>query len=65
MACKEAHAFKKRVASLFASKWDRLYNEIVGFIRGHMTLAVILSNTMMMRGARMGRAWKLDIEDGL
>ena len=63
MACKEALAFKKRVASLLASKWNRPYSEMVGFVRGRMSLAVIRSNTMLLRGARAGRAWKPVIED--
>jgi hypothetical protein len=63
MACKEALAFEKRVASLLASKWNRPYSEMVGFVRGRMSLAVIRSNTMLLRGARAGRAWKPVIED--
>ena len=63
MACKEALAFEKRVASLLASKWNRPYSEMVGFVRGRMSLAIIRSNTMLLRGARAGRAWKPVIED--
>ena len=63
MACKEAKAFEKRVASLLASKWDRRYSEMVGFVRGRMSLAIIRSNTMLLRGAQAGRAWKPQIED--
>ena len=64
MACKEARAYEKRVASLLATKWNRRYSEMVGFVRGWMSLAVIQSNTMLLRGARAGRAWKPEIEDG-
>ena len=63
MACKEAKAYEKRLASLLATKWDRRYSEMVGFVRGRMSLAVIRANTMMLRGARSGRAWKPVIED--
>ena len=64
MASKEARAYEKRVASLLATKWDRRYSEMVGFVRGRMSLAVIRSNTMLLRGARADRAWKPVIEDG-
>ena len=63
MACKEAMAFKKRVVSLLASKWNRPYSEMVGFVHGRMLLALIHSNTILLRGARAGRAWKPVIED--
>ena len=64
MACKEARAYEKRVASLLATKWDRRYSEMVGFVRGRMSLAVIRSNTMLLRSARADRAWKPVIKDG-
>ena len=64
MACKEAKAFEKRVASLMASKLDRQYSEMVGFVRSRMSLAIIRSNTMMLRGARVGRAFRPWLEDG-
>ena len=65
MACKEAKAFERRVASLMASKWDRQYSEMVGFVRGRMSLAVIRANTMLLRGARTSRRFcRPVIEDG-
>ena len=57
-------AFEKRVASLMASKLDRQYSEMVGFVRSRMSLAIIRSNTMMLRGARVGRAFRPWLEDG-
>jgi hypothetical protein len=48
MACIEAKVFERRVASLLATKWDRQYSEMVGFVRGRMALAVIRANTMML-----------------
>ena len=50
MTCKEARAYEKRVASLLATKWNRRYSEMVGFVRGWMSLAVIQSNTMLLCG---------------
>lgn len=53
MACKEAKAFEKRIASLLASKMDRRYSEMVGFVRARMSLAVVRSNTLLLRGSRV------------
>ena len=64
MACKEALAFEKRVASLMASKHERRYSEMVGFVRARMSLSVIRSNTLMLRGARVGRAFRPELTDG-
>ena len=64
MACKEAKAFEKCVASLLAPKWDRRYSEMVRFVRSRMSLAVIRSNTMMLRRARVGRVFRPTIQDG-
>jgi len=64
MACKEARAFEKRVVSLLTAKWDRRCSKMVGFVRGGMSLAVIRSNTILLREARAGRAWRPEIKDG-
>jgi len=64
MACKEARAFEKRVASLLASKWDRRYSEMVGFVRARMSLAIVRSNTLLLRGSRVPFARRPEIEDG-
>ena len=64
LACKEARAFEKRVASLLASKWERQYSEMVGFVRARMSLAIVRSNTRLLRGARTSRFQRLTIEDG-
>ena len=64
MACKEAKAFEKRIASLLASKWDRPYSEMAGFVRSRMSLAIIRSNTMLLRGARSSRRFAPMIQAG-
>jgi len=64
MPCKEAKAFEKRVASLLASKWERRYSEMVGFVRARMSLAIVRSNTRLLRGARTSRPQRLSMEDG-
>ena len=51
IACEEAKAFEKRIACLLAEKWDRPYSEMVGYVRGRMGMAVIRSNTVLLRGA--------------
>ncbi len=64
LPCKEARAFERRVASLLASKWDRAYSEMVGFVCTRMSVAVVRSNTLLLRGARAhGRAARPVIED--
>ena len=55
LACKEATAYEKRIASLLASKWERQYSEMVGFVRSKMSISLIRSNTMMMQGSRSSK----------
>ena len=64
MACKEARAFEKRVASLLASKWERRYSEMVGFVRARMSLAIVRSNTRLLHEARTSQPQRLSMEDG-
>ena len=63
MACKEAKVFEKRIACLLAEKWDRPYSEMVGYVRGQIGMAVIRSNNVLLRGARVHKRtvpWLLD-----
>ena len=64
LACKEARAFERRIAGLLATKWDRRYSEMAGFVRARMSLAIVRSNTMLLRGSRIGRAARLVVDDG-
>ena len=64
MACNEALAFENRLAGLLAKKMDGRYNEMVGFVRQQMCLAVIRSNTLLLWGDRVSRAWRSPVEDG-
>ena len=51
------------IASLLATKHDRQYSEMVGFVRARrMSLAVIRSNTLLLRGARVGRAMRPELD---
>jgi len=45
MACKEATAAVRRLASLLADKWNHRYSEMVGFVRTRMALAIVRGPT--------------------
>ena len=65
MACKEAKAFKKRIASLLTTKWHRPYSEMVGYVRVCMGLAIIRSNMMLLRRA-LSKPWEVpELEDAV
>ena len=53
MTCKEAKAFEKCIACLLAEKWDCPHSKMVRYVRGRMGMAVIRSNTVLLRGARV------------
>ena len=60
----KAHAFKKRIASLLAAKWNREYSELVGFIRAKMAMAVVRANTLLLCGARLKQPKWIPFVDG-
>ena len=64
MAGVEVRAFKKRIASLLAAKWNREYNELVGFIRVKMAMAVVRANTLLLHGARLKQPTWIPFVDG-
>ncbi len=64
MACKAARAAERRLAALLATKWDRQYSEMVNFIRTRMSLAVVRSNTMLLRSERAHSWHRRAPEDG-
>jgi len=57
MAGKEARAAEKRLASILASKWDRPYSEMACFVKTRMSLSIVRSISMLMRGCRSS-SWK-------
>ena len=63
MACKEAQAFEKRIASLLSDKWNRTYSELVGYVRGRMAMSILRSNTVCLRGARVKKRTVPWVED--
>ena len=52
MAGKDARAFEKRIAALLSKKWSRAYSALAGWIKVRMSLAVVRSNTRLLRGSR-------------
>ena len=63
MAGREAQTFEKRVAHLFAEKWERHYSKLRGFVRGRMALFVARRNSLLLRGSRMGKAARFAGQD--
>jgi hypothetical protein len=63
----EAKAAERRLASLLANKLKREYPEMCGFVRARMAMAVVRSNSLLLRGARdhEARIWsRPEMEDG-
>ena len=48
----EAVAAQRRLASLLSNKLKQEYSEMCGFVRARVSLAVLRSNTLLLRGAR-------------
>ena len=63
MACREAHSFEKRIASLLADKWERAYSEMVGYVRGRMAMSIPRANNACLRGARVKKRTTPWVED--
>ena len=63
MAGKEAKAFEKRIAALLSQKWSRAYSALAGWVKVWMALAVVRSNTMLLRGSRRRHSWRPEVED--
>jgi hypothetical protein len=52
MASKDARTAERRIAWILAKKWNRTYSDIANFIRTRMSLAIVRSNTLLLRGDR-------------
>ena len=50
-------AAHRRLASLFSNKLKREYSEMCGFVRARMSLAIVISKTLLLRGARDKEAY--------
>jgi hypothetical protein len=64
LPCEAAVAAEKRLGGLLSRKWERNYSEMVGFIRQRMSLAIVRSNTLLLRGERANTWRRRAAEDG-
>ena len=63
----EALAAQKRLAALLSYKMNQEYSEMCGFVRTRMSLAIVRSNSLLLRGPcyKGARIWKRpDLTDG-
>eukprot|EP00957_Ditylum_brightwellii_P092343 7030730-Ditylum_brightwellii.AAC.1 len=67
MPREEAIAAMKRMAPHLAAKMDREYSEMCGYVRERMALAIVHTNTLILRDARDGGSrlrYQPSFEDG-
>ena len=64
MAGKGDRAYEKRIASLLADKWSRESSSITGWVKARKALAVVRSNTLLLRGSMTRYSWNPDGVDG-
>ena len=63
----EAVAAHKRLAALLSYKLNREYSEMCGFVRARMSLAIVRSNSLLLRIPRVkgARIWQRpELTDG-
>ena len=48
----EELAVQKGLAALLSYKLKREYSEMCGFVRARMSLAIVISNSLLLRGPR-------------
>jgi hypothetical protein len=65
MACKAAKAAEKRLASLLAKKWHCPYPMMCRYVKNRMSLAVVRSTTLLLRGDRTMSWRRYGAEDGV
>ena len=68
MAVRDVRAVEKRLEKLLAENWRREYSEIIRFVQAQMTLTMLQSNTLLIRGqldnkGLMGRnpGWECEV----
>ena len=64
-AAKETRAAERRLAGLLASKWDRPYSEMVSYVRTRMSMSIIRTNSMLLRGGRANSRRRKGARDGV
>ena len=52
IAGREAKAAEKRLACHLAQKWRRPYSQMVHYVKVRMAIAVVRSNSLLIRGSR-------------
>ena len=65
MASKDARTAERRVTWLLAEKWKRTYSDMAHFIQTRMSLAVVRSNTLLLRGDRTSPMSRPDPSGGV
>jgi hypothetical protein len=65
MADKHARATEKRIAGILAAKWTQQYIHMASFVCTWMCLAMVRSNTLLLRGDRVMSWRRRAPEDGV
>ena len=63
----EALAVQKRLAALLSYKLNQEYSEMCGFVRARISLAIVRSNSLLLRGPhnKGARIWqRQELADG-
>jgi len=59
----EVEFFVKRIGGFLAAKWERPYNVVMGWVRAHLSFAILWAALLCVRGSRT--KWRsLGIVDG-
>ncbi len=64
MAEKHVRAAEKQIAGILAAKWTGQYSQMASFIQTRMCLAIVRSNTLLLRGDRAMSWHRRAPEDG-
>ncbi len=50
---KEATTFSKRLAAKLASKWQRTYSEVCGYVNARLSITIVRATHLCLRGSRV------------
>ncbi|KAL7511034.1 hypothetical protein ACHAXN_007935 [Cyclotella atomus] len=64
MSGRETKQAERRIASALSQKWHREYSEMVALVRARMALAVVRSNSLLLRGNRTHQSRQPLIDEG-
>jgi hypothetical protein len=65
MADKHVWAAEKQIASILAAKWTQQYSQMASFVLTWMCLAIVQSNTLLLRGDCATSWCRMATEDGV